>query len=135
MKRSMNASEVHQRLVGTWKLVQTEETLRDGSTRPFEQFGPQGSGYLMYQTDGYMSAFLVNPNAKHAPFAYCGRYEVDVQQKHIIHLPEIATQHSFANSRQIRPYQFDGERLIFSDAEEKHSSVLRWKIVWERVHV
>ena len=139
--------EARDRLVGTWKLFSAEETLKDGSTRPFPQFGPSGKGFLMYQAHGYMSAFLVNPdlsttpshgklgrqNARNGIFAYCGRYEIDVERKQIVHLPEIATDPAFVGSRQVRPYQFEGERLIFSDVEKNDPAVSGWKIVWEKV--
>ena len=140
-------AEVRDRLVGTWKLLSAEETLKDGSTRPFPQFGPRGKGSLMYQAHGYMSAFLVNPdlsttplhgtlgrhNARNRVFAYCGRYEIDAERKQIVHLPEIATDPGFVGSRQVRPYQFEGERLIFSDVEKNDPAVSGWKIVWEKV--
>jgi hypothetical protein len=73
----------------------------------------------MYTRDGYMCANLVNPNrprwfdseqptpeekiaAADGSFAYCGRYEIDVKRKQIVHLPEVATDTGFAGSRQVR---------------------------------
>ena len=126
-------STIRQRLIGTWKLVSTEQTLKDGSTRPFPQFGPRAVGFLMYQADGYMSAFLAHPDRTNEAFAYCGRYEIDVERKQIIHLPEIATNPSFVGSRQVRPFELDGNRLILSDLEKEDPEVVRWKIVWEKV--
>jgi hypothetical protein len=38
-------SEIRKQIVGTWKLVSTEETLKDGTTRPFSTFGPHGKGF------------------------------------------------------------------------------------------
>jgi hypothetical protein len=143
-------SEVRDRIVGTWKLVSTEETLKGGTTRPFPAFGPHGTGFLMYQRDGYMCAVLTNPDRfkladpAHATpdekvadadgtFSYCGRYEIDVKQERIVHLPEVATSPGYVGSRQVRPYHFEGTRLIFSDVEKDDPSVARWKIVWEKV--
>jgi len=142
--------EIRKRIVGTWKLVSAEETLKDGRTRPFPQFGPHGEGFLMYQADGYMCAVLANPGgAKKADpaqtmsdgkvgaddraFAYAGRYEIDVERKQIIHWPVVATEPSFIGSRQIRPYQLERERLIFSDVEKSDPTVSHWKIIWEKV--
>jgi hypothetical protein len=141
-------SEVRTRIVGTWKLVSTEETMKDGTTRPMPSVGPHGKGFLMYQTDGYMCADLMNPDrvnparatpeekvaAAEATFAYCGRYEIDVKHTQIVHLPEVATDPGFVGSRQIRPYAFDGGRLILSDVEKNDPTVARWKIVWEKAH-
>ena len=152
MMSAMNAgneSEVRDRIVGTWKLVSTEQTMSDGSTRPFAAFGPRANGFLMYQREGYMCAVLVNPDrtsadsanamgeakpsATDGKFAYCGRYEIDVAHKQIIHMPEVATDPGFVGSRQIRPYAFEGDRLIFSDTEKDDPNISRWKIVWEKV--
>jgi hypothetical protein len=143
-------SGVRDRIVGTWKLVSTEETLKDGTTRPFPAFGPHAKGFLMYQRDGYMCAVITNPDraqwadpahvtpqeraaAAEGTFSYCGRYEIDVKQERIIHLPEVASDQGYLGSRQVRPYRFEGERLIFSDVEKDDPAVARWKIVWETV--
>ena len=143
-------SETRDRIVGTWKLVSTEQTMKDGTTRSYPQYGTQGKGFLMYQRDGYMCADLVNPDrpkwadhvhptteeklaATDGTFAYCGRYEIDVKQKQIVHLPEVATDPGYVGSRQIRPYTFEGGRLILSDVEKNDPTVARWKIVWEKV--
>lgn len=152
---SENESGIRDRLVGTWKLVSTEETLKDGSTRPFPAFGPHATGFLNYRRDGYMCAVLTNPDrAKTAnrtntsaahltpeeksptaggTFAYAGRYQIDARLEHIIHLPEVATNPEYVGSRQIRPYRFEGERLIFSDVEKDDPAVAKWKIVWEKL--
>jgi len=146
---SQTESEIRDRIVGTWKLVSTEETMKDGTTRPFPSFGPHAKGFLMYQRDGYMCGDLVNSDrpkwadpahttpeekvaAAEGTFAYCGRYEIDAKQKQIIHLPEVATDPGYVGSRQIRPYHFEDGRLILSDVEKNDPSVARWKIVWEK---
>jgi lipocalin-like protein len=143
-------SEIRDRIVGTWRLVSTEETLNDGTTRPFPVFGPRGRGFLMYQRDGYMCAVITNPDrlksaapahatreekaaAADGTFSYCGRYEIDVKQETIVHLPEVASVPGFVGSRQIRPYCFEGVRLIFSDLEKDDPLVASWKIEWEKV--
>lgn len=142
-------SEIRDQLTGTWKLVSTEQTMKDGTTRPYPWLGAQGKGFLMYQRDGYMCADLVNPirskwtdpvhptqedklAAAEGTFAYCGRYEIDVKQKQIVHLPEVATDPGYVGSRQVRPYTFENERLILSDVEKNDPAVARWKIVWEK---
>jgi Lipocalin-like domain len=143
-------SEIRNQIVGTWKLVSTQETLKNGTTRPFLSFGQHGKGFLMYQPNGYMCADLVNPDrekwadpahttpeeksaAADGTFAYCGRYEIDVKHSQIVHLPEVATNPGYVGSRQIRPYVLEGQRLILSDIEKDDPSVTRWKIVWEKV--
>ena len=144
-------AEVRNRIVGTWKLVSAEETMKDGTVRPFPAFGPHAKGFLMYQRDGYMCADLVDPDrpkwvdSQHLTaeekaatadktFGYCGRFEINVKDKQIIHLPEVASDPSYVGSRQVRPYTFEGQRLILGDAEKDNPAVVRWKIVWEKVH-
>jgi len=143
-------SEIRERIVGTWKLVSTEQTMKDGTRRPYPQYGAKGKGFLMYQRDGYMCADLVNaerpkwvdhlhPTTEEqlamadGTFAYCGRYEIDVKQKQIVHLPEIASDPGYVGSRQIRPYTFEDGRLVLSDVEKNDPTVARWKIVWEKL--
>ncbi len=143
-------SDIASQIVGTWKLVSTEETLKDGTTRPFPAFGPRAKGFLMYQRGGYMCAHLMNPDppkfadsahptaqekaaVANGAFAYCGRYEIDVEQSQIIHLPEVSTDPAYVGSRQIRPYRLEGQRLILSDVEKNDPSIARWKLVWEKV--
>ena len=147
---SQTESEIRDQIVGTWKLVSTEDTLKDGTTRPMPAFGAHGKGFLMYERDGYMCADLVNPDrpkwgdtlrptleektaAADGTFAYCGRYEIDVKQKQIIHLPEVATDPGYVGSRQVRPYRLEGKRLVLGDAVKDDPSIARWKIVWEKV--
>jgi len=142
-------SEIRQQILGTWKLVSAEETLKDGTTRPFPSFGPHAKGFLIYQRDGYMCGELVNPDrpkwadpahstleekaaTAEGTFAYCGRYTIDVRRKWIVHLPEVATDPGYVGSRQIRPYRFEGGRMILSDIEKNDPSVARWEIVWEK---
>ncbi|HET6168924.1 MAG TPA: lipocalin-like domain-containing protein [Terracidiphilus sp.] len=143
-------SEIRNQIVGTWKLVSAEQTLKDGTTRPYPQYGAHGKGFLMYQRDGYMCADLVNPDrpkwasdahptseeklaAGGSAFAYCGRYEIDVKKKQIIHLPQVATDPGYVGSRQIRPYTLQDGRLILGDEDKEDPAVARWKIVWERI--
>jgi len=143
-------SDIRDRIVGTWRLVSTEQTMNDGTTEPFTAFGPHAQGFLMYQRDGYMCAVVVNPDrqksansayvtieekvaAADGTFFYCGRYEIDVRKKQIVHIPEVASNPGDVGLRQIRPYEFEGDRLIFSDVERRDPSISRWKIVWERV--
>lgn len=147
---AQSETEIRDRIVGTWKLVLTEYTMKDGTKRPYPEFGPNGKGFLMYASDGYMCAELVNPDrpkwadpahptaeekvsAADGSFAYCGRYEIDAQKNQIIHLPEVTSVPSYAGSRQIRPFKFDDGRLVLSDVEIDEPGAVRWKIVWEKV--
>ena len=148
---AQSESEIRDRIVGTWKLVSSEEFLKDGTTRPDPTFGTHAKGFLMYARDGYMCADLVNPDrpkwldpehpsteekiaAASGTFAYCGRYEIDVKHDRLVHLPEVATDPGYVGTRQIRPYKFEDGKLVLSDAVANGSNVVRWKIVWDKVH-
>jgi hypothetical protein len=142
-------SDFHARPVGTWKLVSAKYTMKDGSQRPYPEFGPNARGMLMYTADGFMCAQLVNPDklnwkdAAHptndekvatldGTFSYCGRYEVDEAAGRIIHLPEIATAPNYPGSRQVRPFRLEGDKLILSGVETEVPDAVRWTIVWQR---
>jgi len=141
--------EIRRKIVGTWKLVLTESTLKDGSKR--HDYGPNGKGFLMYSADGHMCAVEMDPDrpkwgnperptqeekasAFDASYGYCGPYEMDTKQNLLIHLPEVSTGPGYVGTRQIRPYRFEGDRLILSGGiVEDEPDVAAWKVVWERV--
>jgi hypothetical protein len=143
-------AQIRQRLVGTWKMVSAEYTMKDGSIRPYRELGPNGKGFLMYTHDGYMCANLVNPDrpkwadvihptleekaaVADGSFAYCGRFEIDAVKKQIIHLPEVSSRPDYSGTRQIRPFSFENGRMVLSGVETEEPGAVRWKIVWEKV--
>jgi hypothetical protein len=144
------SGSVQRLLVGSWKLVSTEEKLRDGRTRPYPDLGPGARGYLMYSADGHMCAMLMNPArprwaheeeyptdaeriAAGSGFSgYCGTYRVDEKEQVIVHHPEASYYPNIIDTDQKRPYSLSGSRLTFSGSEAA-GEVERWTIVWERV--
>ena len=136
--------------LGTWKLVSTEEKLRDGRTRPYTDMGANAQGYLMYTADGYMCATLMKPgrpnwhgdvedatdaekiSAASGYTTYCGKYKVDEKNKIMVHYPEVSLYPNFIGTEQKRPYRFEDNRLIFSDTVPE-GEVERWTIVWEKL--
>jgi len=143
-------SWVRNKIIGTWKLVLAEDTMRNGSTRAMH--GPKGQGYLIYSANGFMCVVLMDPNRpkwadprkptqadKASAFdgsaGYCGRYEIDAKHNALVHLPEVSTEPDYVATRQVRPYRFEGNRMIFSDkVAEEEDDVASWKLVWERVN-
>ena len=137
------------RFLGTWKLVSTEEKLKDGSSRPYTDIGPNGEGYLVYTPDGHMCAVLARPNrpkwdnppsaaqkiaAIEGLASYCGAYEIDEANHVMWHYPEIAWDPGFAGTKQPRPYRFEKNQLIFSGQPlpNEGQNVIQWTIVWEK---
>jgi hypothetical protein len=143
--------DAREQFVGAWQLVSTEETLKDGSSRPYPDVGPHGTGYLIYTADGHMCAELTaadrakwkvlpTPAQKIAAMdtfsAYCGRFEVDEANHVMWHYPDLALNPNFVGTKQRRPYRFEAHRLIFSDKqapEDDDKTVDRWTIVWEKL--
>jgi len=146
--RSQDSSRL---FVGTWKLVSTEEKLRDNRTRPYTDLGPNAQGYLIYTEDGHMCATLMKParpnwqneieagsdaekiSAASGYSSYCGRYKVDEQNRIMLHYPELSLYPNDIGTEQKRPYRFDGNRLIFSDTVAD-GEVERWTIIWEKTN-
>jgi Lipocalin-like domain len=140
---------IQQRIVGTWKLVSTQETFRDGHTGPYPDIGPDGTGYLIYSPDGHMCVALMKPNrpkwhageeeatdaekigAASGFTSYCGTYKIDEENHIMFHYPEISFNPNFIGTEQRRPYQLDGNRLTFSGVVPE-GEIERWTIVWER---
>jgi hypothetical protein len=146
----VSEKSLREALIGTWKLVSTEERLRGGGTRPYPDLGEKASGYLMYTDDGHMCATLMRPgrpqwhsneeNATNSEkisagsgfSSYCGTYEIDEKNHVIVHYPEISFNPNFIGTVQKRPYRLEGNRMTFSDPEQS-GEVERWTIVWEKV--
>src|SRR5215475_3262285 len=53
-------AEMQRKIVGTWKLILSESTLKDGSKR--QDLGPNGKGFILYSSDGYMCFVGMDPD-------------------------------------------------------------------------
>jgi hypothetical protein len=143
-------TDVSRRLVGTWRAVSSEETFKDGRKRPDSVMGPHGRAFLIYAADGHMCVELMNPDrpawkdrdkptneekaSSYDGFeAYCGRYEVNEATHTIVHLPEVALWPNYPGTKQVRPYRFEGDRLIYGSKVTDDPEIVAWQIVWERV--
>ena len=148
---SQTSANVRSQFLGTWKLVSSEEKLKDGSVRPYKFLGPHGVGYLMYAADGHMCGELTNPDrprwdspptdaqkieAIEGMAAYCGRFEIDEANHVMWHYPELAWTPNYVGTKQARPYRLEGNRLIFSGkaSQDGDKDVEQWTIVWEKVN-
>jgi|SRR5579862_7170286 len=145
-----SAAEVKQRLVGTWKVVSSRRTLKNGTKAFDPALGPHGMGFLIYSADGQMCAELMNPDrpawknnlkptdqekvsAFNGSFAYCGRYEIDTEKHVLVHLPEVSMTQNYVGTRQIRPFRFEGTRMILADKAIDDPEIDSWEVVWEKV--
>jgi hypothetical protein len=53
-------AQVRRKIVGTWKLVLEEQTLKNGSKSHY--YGPNGKGFLIYSADGHMCFVGMDPD-------------------------------------------------------------------------
>ena len=135
-------------LIGTWQLDSIEDTMKDGTVKAPEQFGPHPRGFLMYHPDGHMCASIMNPDrpawkdpAKATDaekityydtfIAYCGTYKLDAEHSVVTHYPTVAWIPAYVDSTQVRPFKIDGTRLIIT-VTNPLPMVTKRVLVWER---
>jgi len=137
-------------LVGTWKLVSIEDTMKEGKVQPSKQFGPHPHGFLMYEADGHMCATIVNgdrqawKDPKHATdaekiayydtlIAYCGTFKLDSATSTVTHYPEVAWTPGYVGSTQPRPFRLEGNKLIITVTAGMSDPVIKRRVlVWQR---
>ena len=128
-------------LVGTWRLVSIEDTMKDGVVKSPEQFGPHPLGFLMYEADGYMCANIMNPDrpawkdpakaTNDEKIAYYGTYTLYAEQSIVTHYPVVAWTPAYVGSKQERPFKLEGNRLTIS-VTGPLPAVTKRVLVWER---
>jgi hypothetical protein len=72
-------------------------------------------------------------SAFNGSFAYCGRYEIDAEKHVLVHLPEVSMTQNYVGTRQIRPFRFEGTRMILADKAKDDPEIDSWEVVWEKV--
>ena len=146
--KAVQADDIRQRFIGTWRLVSTERRDFSDKRQPFAELGPNARGYLMYDTTGHMCASLMRPDrpkwdnlikptdqerisAIDGFIAYCGTYEVDEVRHVMVHRPDVAWTPNYLGTTQERPYRFENGRLIYSGKDMDRRAI--YTLVWERV--
>jgi len=134
-------------LVGTWRIVSISDTMKDGTVKSPDQFGPHPLGFLMYEADGHMCASIMNPdrpawkdpakatNEEKITYydsfiAYCGTYKLDAEKSIVTHYPEVAWTPAYVGSSQVRPFKLEGKRLTITVAGPL-PAVTKRVLVWE----
>ena len=128
MSVAYESRAIASRLVGVWKLVSyTDE--QEGREDSFP-FGPEPEGFLIYTSDGFVSAQLMKPGrslfqeddwrggtpdeyqkAGSGYIAYCGVYEVDEEKEAVTHIPSVALVPNLILKGQVRTVTLSGDRL------------------------
>ena len=137
-------------LVGTWRLVSTEQHLTDGTRRPGPIYGPNGAGCLMYDSTGRMCVILLNPDrprwhseddptpeeiqsAMEGFIAYYGTYEVHETEGFVIHHIEAHLVPNWVGTEQKRYFVLSKDRLTLKVAPPLPADITEYKFLWERV--
>lgn len=131
MSHTKSVAELEREIVGAWRLVKTQETLADGTVRPKPAYGPDGTGYIIYDPAHVMCVFLANPKAPptppgqprgqpgssmDSPASYCGRWRVDPNGPRIIHLVEMDVFPQYVGQDRGRLYKREGDLLYLRPA-------------------
>ena len=136
------------RIVGTWRLVRTEQRLADGATRPDPDLGAKPVGYMMYDPGGRMCTVFNNterPRWSSARpdetelramydnmVAYCARYRVDEARGYIVFDMEFGQSPGAAGTRRERRFELAGDHLKLYPTPLP-AGVVAWTVELERV--
>ena len=137
------------KFIGTWKLISFEIRMPNGSKE--YPYGKHPVGTIMYQSDGYMSALIMDSNRKKldidisikkdhwkkvdqqmkaAAFetfiSYAGPFEVIDEQK-IIHYLSVCSIPDWVGTRQERQYLFSDNTLTLSTKNKDTTAILIWE--------
>jgi len=135
-------------LAGTWKLISCEVHRSDG--RVSYPYGKTPSGYIMYDTIGYMSVAITSggrqvfaagsihratarekARAARTYLSYAGRYDLD--RDRVVHHVEVSLYPGWVGTDLIREVALSGRRLTLTSPPDHAGGVERkTQIVWER---
>jgi Lipocalin-like domain len=141
---------MHERLVGTWKLVSASSSTAGGE-RNDAPFGLSPAGFLTYTQDGRVAAMisyggrkrLSSSDSLSAPvdeqaeafrtfIAYAGRYGLDGDK--VIHHVEISSIQDWVNTDLIRSIRFEGERIVLATPPSLDGGKIQtFELVWQRL--
>lgn len=132
------------KLIGTWKLVSYELPSSDNTV--YYPFGQDCVGYLIYTSDGYVSAQLMKKGrskyasgllhdgttdemaeAAHGYMAYTGTYSIDESTMSVTHHIELSMNPTWTYQSQIRRISLH-ENILTITADINNAT-----LVWEKV--
>ena len=140
-------SDIHTKLIGTWKLVALDMEYQDsGAREPYFGAAPP-SGYLILTPEGRMMAVIVGgerepgqTDEKQAALlrtmiAYTGCYRFESDQ--FITTVDVSWNEEWTGTEQVRFYTLDGERLDILTEWLPHPThaarrMVRGILSWER---
>ena len=136
--------------VGTWELLSFTEVGEDG--RSLEPMGTEPKGFLVYTTEGIVSAQLMgngyaeeeisleetadNPALESSAIrfiGYGGTFMVDSALQEVVHLPVVSADRAFVGRALHRRFQFVADRLILTTTvADGGVSTIESRLVWRR---
>ncbi len=142
-----------EKLTGSWKLVDLIEVAVDGGeiTKPM---GDDPKGLIIYNSDGYMSAQIMNPERKNFTqehwtnatpeeytmeastyMAYSGSFQTDDEKQIVSHIIDISLFPNWMGQTQNRKVIFR-DRLLHLESEKpflSNSRLVIHKLKWKKV--
>jgi len=154
MVRTASVADLEKQAVGAWRLVKTEQKLADGTVRAKPAYGPNGTGYIIYDTSHMMCVFLANPDAPppvpgqprgepgssmENPASYCARWHVDPRGPWMVHKIEMIARSPEKGATALkvgdqikRQFRREGDRLYLRPTEAA-PGVVDYVLTFERV--
>jgi hypothetical protein len=137
-----------EQLLGTWELVRWESSYDDGRT--IYPMGEDAKGFILYTTDGYMSAALFRGNrpdfvtgealtASEAEkvagwdsyYSYGGPFRIDGDR--VIHTVAHSIYPNWLGGTQVREISFEGDHLILTTPPQKtRRGMQNSRVIWQR---
>ncbi len=137
-----------EQLLGTWELVRWETSYDDGRT--IYPMGEDAKGFIMYTTDGYMSAALFRGNRPNfetgealtasdaekvagwdSYYSYGGPFEIDGDR--VIHTVAHTIYPNWLGGTQVREISFEGEHMILTTPPQKtRRGTQNSRVIWRR---
>jgi len=137
-----------EQLLGTWELVRWETSYDDGRT--IYPMGEDAKGFIIYTTDGYMSAALFRGNRPNfetgealtasdaekvagwdSYYSYGGPFEIDGDR--VIHTVAHTIYPNWLGGTQVREISFEGEHMILTTPPQKtRRGTQNSRVIWRR---
>jgi len=126
-------NSVRQELIGAWRLVSDEETVK-GKLTKLDQ-----TGILTYTSDGHISVQILDKSPTDSDVstpvqysangyeAYFGTFDVNEGAHSVTHHVQGALVRSLIGKDLTRIYRFSGKQLVLTSSRPDES----WRIVWE----
>ena len=131
---AVKPGSIDEKFLGTWRMVGVERIEVETGKRLDEDLVQ--TGYISYTPDHRMMVIIshVQPNGHEEITCYAAKWHVEGEA--VIHSIDIAIRQPWVNTRQVRNFNFTGNRLTLTPPVSEdyvHKSVTRRSLMWEKV--